>query len=125
VTIAVRSTADRTVLTVSDDGPGLPENDRPRAFDRFWRGSGASHDGSGLGLAIVAQLSRASGATAELLPNPAGGLDAVVRFLTANASAATPRADSDRRPEAGVAGSGARLEPGRSAGSEQSRPRVP
>jgi hypothetical protein len=34
----------------------------------------------GLGLAIVAQLARASGATAELTPRPEGGIDASVRF---------------------------------------------
>jgi signal transduction histidine kinase len=47
--------ADRQVrLSVSDRGPGIPEADRPRAAERFFRGEQARHTpGSGLGLALV------------------------------------------------------------------------
>ena len=69
-------------LHVVDHGPGLTEEERKRAFDRFWRGQGKS-PGSGLGLAIVRRLADADGGEAELLLAPGGGLDAVVRLRSA------------------------------------------
>jgi two-component system sensor histidine kinase BaeS len=52
-------------ITVSDTGEGIPAEDLPAIFDRFWRGdrsrSHASGAGSGLGLAIVRQLVQAHG----------------------------------------------------------------
>ena len=70
-------------LHVLDDGPGLSEEDRHRAFNRFWRGQSTS-EGSGLGLAIVQQLAEASGAAASLEARPgAPGLDARVTFRAA------------------------------------------
>jgi two-component system, OmpR family, sensor histidine kinase TctE len=50
-------------LSVLDSGPGIPPDDRPRIFDRFWRGKGARSDGAGLGLAIVMEIVRAHGAS--------------------------------------------------------------
>lgn len=44
------------VLTIDDSGPGIPENDRDRIFDRFHRLSHGAADGSGLGLSIVARI---------------------------------------------------------------------
>jgi len=71
-------------LHVLDDGPGLSEEDRLKAFNRFWRGQSTS-EGSGLGLAIVQQLAEASGAAASLEARPgAGGLDACVTFKAAS-----------------------------------------
>lgn len=49
----VRVTVRPGLLTVEDDGPGIPVPDRGRVFDRFWRGEGAVAGGSGLGLAIA------------------------------------------------------------------------
>ena len=68
-------------LTVTDDGPGLSDEQRARAFDRFWRASGG-RGGSGLGLAIVRQLVEADGGTVRLDATPSGGL-AVVLELSA------------------------------------------
>ncbi len=65
---------------VIDEGPGLSEDDRDRAFDRFWRGEHAAPGGSGLGLSIVRQLAEAAGGWAELRAAPQGGIDAVVGF---------------------------------------------
>jgi signal transduction histidine kinase len=72
----------RGELHVIDQGPGLSEGERERAFDRFWRG-GKSGTGSGLGLAIVKRLIEVDGGTVELRAVPGGGLDAVIRLHTA------------------------------------------
>jgi signal transduction histidine kinase len=69
-------------LHVVDHGPGLSDDERARAFDRFWRGR-ATGSGSGLGLAIVRRLADADGGDAELREAPSGGVDAVVRLRSA------------------------------------------
>ena len=69
VTVSVRQTPDGVLMDVGDDGPGIPEADRARVFERFTR----LHDardrdtgGSGLGLAIVAELLRQQGGSVRL-----------------------------------------------------------
>ncbi len=71
----------RVELHVTDQGSGLSEEQRHRAFDRFWRGPSAAPGGTGLGLAIVAHLAAKCGATAELRAGVDGGLDAVVVLM--------------------------------------------
>jgi signal transduction histidine kinase len=70
-------------LHVVDQGPGMSETDRERAFDRFWRASDSHHDGTGLGLPIVRHLVDASGGAITLHPAPGTGLDARIRLQTA------------------------------------------
>ena len=60
-------------ITVDDNGKGVPEAERTRVFERFSRGSTASHSGSGLGLALVAQQAELHGGTATLNTSPLGG----------------------------------------------------
>ncbi len=71
-------------LHVVDEGPGLTDEQRGRAFDRFWRGAdrrdGSGQGGSGLGLAIVDRLVRADGGEVELRRADSGGIDAVIRL---------------------------------------------
>ncbi|WP_084960403.1 sensor histidine kinase [Thermoactinospora rubra] len=66
-------------LTVRDHGPGIPEEELPHVFDRFWRSPSArSLPGSGLGLAIVAQAVAEAGGQARLANAPGGGAVATV-----------------------------------------------
>jgi signal transduction histidine kinase len=75
---AVRAGA-QVELRVSDQGRGLSDDAKARAFDRFWRGR-ETGDGSGLGLAIVRRLVERDGGSVELRDAPGGGLEAVVRL---------------------------------------------
>ncbi len=69
------------VLTVDDDGDGIPEGDRDRIFEPFRRlEAAADRPGSGLGLALVAQQAREHAATVHMNASPAGGVRAVVAF---------------------------------------------
>ncbi|MEU0566797.1 ATP-binding protein [Nonomuraea sp. NPDC005983] len=82
--VEVALTADGQ-LTVTDDGPGIPEQDRERVFNRFTRlDSGRSRDegGAGLGLAIVRETVRAHGGSVHL-EDASPGLRAVVRLPVA------------------------------------------
>ncbi len=67
VAITVEVQDDSVVLLVADDGPGIPEHERERVFDRFARGENATPGGSGLGLALVRQSARAGGGDAQLV----------------------------------------------------------
>lgn len=63
-------------LRVDDDGPGVPEGERERIFDRFARldqSRGSSLGGSGLGLAIVRAIAEAHGGKARCADSPLGG----------------------------------------------------
>lgn len=61
VAVSLQADADRLLLRVQDDGPGIAPADQPHLFDRFWRGAGHELPGSGLGLAIVQQAARRLG----------------------------------------------------------------
>jgi two-component system, OmpR family, sensor histidine kinase PrrB len=61
-------------IAIDDDGVGIPQEERHVVFDRFSRGSTASHSGSGLGLALVAQQAELHGGTASLEDSPLGGV---------------------------------------------------
>lgn len=65
-------------IHVVDQGPGLSDTDRRRAFDRFWQGSDHQTGHSGLGLAIAHQLAVRNGISVELRPAYPRGLDAVI-----------------------------------------------
>jgi two-component system sensor histidine kinase PrrB len=67
-------------ITVDDNGVGVPEEERRVVFERFSRGSTASHSGSGLGLALVAQQAHLHGGTAELENSPLGGARLLLRL---------------------------------------------
>lgn len=72
VTVATGRQGDVAVLRVEDDGVGIPESQRPRVFDRFFRADGASGDGCGLGLAIVREIAHLHGGKVEITAPPSG-----------------------------------------------------
>lgn len=71
----------RGELTVRDHGPGIPADELPHVFERFWRSPSArSLPGSGLGLSIVARTVQQSGGQVGLRPAPGGGTVAWLRL---------------------------------------------
>ncbi len=84
VDVEVRRASERFVLSVDDSGPGIAEQDRDRALDRFYRAAGTRTTGSGLGLAIVKSISDLHGATLTLGHSTRlGGLRVEVDFPAA------------------------------------------
>ncbi len=83
VQLSARAAGDEVELTVSDDGVGIPAEERDRVFERFTRLDEARDrdaGGSGLGLAIVRELVRRSGGEVRLEDAPGGGLAVRVRL---------------------------------------------
>ncbi|MFJ1703619.1 sensor histidine kinase [Kitasatospora sp. NPDC088346] len=79
-TVEVTLSAGR--LTVRDHGPGIPAEELPYVFDRFWRSpSSRQLLGSGLGLSIVAQAVRDGGGEVSLGPAADGGPGALATIL--------------------------------------------
>jgi two-component system sensor histidine kinase TctE len=80
-TVSVQSDENGVTLAVEDDGPGIPEADRERVFERFQRLAGSGADGCGLGLAIVREIAAAHGAEAAIEAGAGGsGTRVNVRF---------------------------------------------
>ncbi|WP_327425171.1 HAMP domain-containing histidine kinase [Streptomyces sp. NBC_01527] len=68
-------------LTVVDQGPGIPEEELPHVFERFWRSPSARQlPGSGLGLSIVARTVQQAGGEVALRRAPGGGTEASIRL---------------------------------------------
>jgi two-component system, OmpR family, sensor histidine kinase BaeS len=74
VTIRTRRDGPSAVLEVADTGIGIPADELPRVFERFWRGEAAAQtSGSGIGLAVAAELARAHGGTLTAASQPGEG----------------------------------------------------
>jgi two-component system sensor histidine kinase TctE len=81
VTAGIRTTPQAVVLTVADNGPGIPVEARDKVFERFYRLRDTHSDGCGLGLSIVREIAGASGASVELgQPGDGPGLLVTVTF---------------------------------------------
>ena len=92
ITVSVEADRSRTVqVHVTDEGPGMTEEDRIRAFDRFWQGPNSNGGHSGLGLAIVRQVASRNRASIELHQAAPAGLDAVLSLSAAQSETLTAR----------------------------------
>jgi two-component system sensor histidine kinase TctE len=89
--------AGAPILEVEDSGVGIPEADRERVFERFYRVLGSGADGSGLGLPIVREIADLHRAAVTLNRNPAGqGTIAQVVFPRGPAPGLPPPARDER-----------------------------
>lgn len=113
VAIAVEPADSRVRVSVSDHGPGVPENDRPHIFAPFYRGQveqAGERGGAGLGLAITREIARSSGGDLYLDESYTGGARFVldlplVAALPAPSARAGPRTTArDEPPGAGFGG---------------------
>nr|MDJ0863012.1 HAMP domain-containing sensor histidine kinase [Gammaproteobacteria bacterium] len=77
VSATLSATPDTLSIVVEDDGPGLSDDEKRHAFERFFRGSNASGsgaEGTGLGLPVVKSVVEAHGGTVALTDSDLGGL---------------------------------------------------
>jgi len=93
VTVRCGTDSDRAFFGVEDNGIGIPEAERDRVFERFYRGEGVGGDGSGLGLAIVREGAQRHGATVAIC-TPQNGVGTLIRvtFTRSSEGAFSPRA---------------------------------
>ncbi|SMF93569.1 two-component system, OmpR family, sensor kinase [Methylomagnum ishizawai] len=80
VDLSVWRAGGQPLLEVRDTGPGIPEADRARVFDRFYRGEATHEPGTGLGLSIVKTIADRHGARVGLENGAGGGLRVRVVF---------------------------------------------
>jgi two-component system OmpR family sensor kinase len=89
IDLCARREADAVVLRIDDTGPGIPDAERERVFDPFYRIPGSAQPGSGLGLSIVRAIAERMGARIELAHADEAartGLSVRVRFPAPSAS---------------------------------------
>lgn len=81
IEVAVRNGS--TTLSVEDNGPGIPHDEKERIFERFYRVPGTEKSGTGLGLAIVKEVASSHRAKIDVSSGPSGqGASFKVSFAT-------------------------------------------
>ena len=81
ISIALASEEKHAVLSVADNGPGIPQKDRERIFDRFYRGDASrSISGNGLGLALVKSIAQKHNGTVNVSCDGTNGSCFVVKI---------------------------------------------
>jgi signal transduction histidine kinase len=73
ILVAVEQTGTEVCISVTDDGPGIPNEDQERIFERFFRVRGSGSSGSGLGLAIARALVELHGGRVWVASTPGHG----------------------------------------------------
>jgi signal transduction histidine kinase len=73
ITVRLEDLGDRVRFVVADTGPGLSQDEREHAFDRFWQGQKARKEGTGLGLFIVKAIVTAHGGEVSVESSPGHG----------------------------------------------------
>jgi len=99
--ILVTESAEGIEIRIVDEGPGIPEDQLPRVFDRFFRVAGSNMEGSGLGLAIAQRAAERNGATLSLQNRTdRKGLVATVRLRRSPEQGAPRRSEAARSAQA-------------------------
>jgi two-component system, OmpR family, sensor histidine kinase BaeS len=81
VDVELTTASGAAYLRIADNGIGIPEQDRPHVFERFWRGRNSDRaSGSGIGLAVVAELVAAHGGSIEIEQSAPSGTTMVLAF---------------------------------------------
>lgn len=80
VTVTLAQQDKDVEFAVADTGVGIPEDELPRVFDRFYRGAGSRAEGTGIGLAVAAELVTAHGGQIRVHSRPGHGSRFLVRL---------------------------------------------
>jgi signal transduction histidine kinase len=99
ITLGCEVEGDEAIITVADDGPGVPVGDRARVFERFVRldtGRARTASGSGLGLAIATEIITSHGGTVAVTDAAQGGAKFVLRLPLQGPAQQQPTAQQAR-----------------------------
>jgi len=80
ILISVVLENNHLILTVEDNGPGIPEDEMGKAFDKFFRGTNTTTTGTGLGLSIVKGYTEAHQGTVSIKKSDMGGAEFIVNI---------------------------------------------
>jgi K+-sensing histidine kinase KdpD len=124
VSASVQENGPWVVVTVGDDGPGIPPDDRERVFERFARlqeGRSRDQGGTGLGLALSRRVAESHGGRIQVESSPLGGAAFVVS-LPSSGWTGSPRIDDASSDHDGMADDAASSAAGGAAGGAPDSP---
>ncbi|ADO74714.1 ATP-binding protein [Stigmatella aurantiaca] len=101
IRVVLRWQDDHAVLTVQDTGVGIPEEELPRVFERFYRvraTQGRSHEGTGIGLALVQELMKLHGGSISVESTLGEGTAFTLRLPRGSAHLPPERIERTPRP---------------------------